>query len=48
MINTSLIEGSRYKDLIEEGYNAAFRIGPQENRARPLAPYRLQVASSSS
>jgi DNA-binding transcriptional LysR family regulator len=34
----------RFVDLVEEGYEAAFRLGPIANSsltARPLAPYRL-------
>ncbi|MHC8339370.1 LysR family transcriptional regulator [Pseudomonas sp. HLT2-19-2] len=39
----------RAVDLVEEGYEAAFRIGPVANSsltARPLAPYRLVVCAA--
>ncbi|WP_213881505.1 LysR family transcriptional regulator [Pseudomonas sp. dw_358] len=39
----------RAVDLVEEGFEAAFRIGPLHNAsltARPLAPYRLLVAAA--
>ncbi|WP_460952604.1 LysR family transcriptional regulator [Pseudomonas marginalis] len=39
----------RFVDLVDEGYEAAFRIGPLATNsltARPLAPYRLVVCAS--
>lgn len=41
----------RFVDLVEEGYEVAFRIGPIANStlvARPLAPYRLMVCAAPS
>ncbi|WP_296256808.1 MULTISPECIES: LysR family transcriptional regulator [unclassified Pseudomonas] len=41
----------RYVDLVEEGYEAAFRLGPVATStlvARPLAPYRLVVCAAPS
>ena len=41
----------RYVDLVEEGYEAAFRLGPIASStlvARPLAPYRLLVCAAPS
>lgn len=41
----------RYVDLVEEGYEAAFRLGPVATStlvARPLAPYRLLICAAPS
>lgn len=40
----------RFVDPVEEGYEAAFRIGPLATTgltARPLAPYRLVICAAS-
>ena len=48
-VDIDLHLSDRSVDLVEEGYEVAFRIGPLANSsltARPLAPYRLAVGAA--
>ncbi|MFS2036997.1 LysR family transcriptional regulator [Polaromonas sp. CT11-55] len=48
-VSVDLVLSDRVLDLLEEGFEAAIRIGPVPDSAliaRPLAPYRLMICAS--